>query len=60
MFDMDHSATEDRWVTMGIAANGTLLVVHHTFEHTDASETRIRVFSARKATRRETVAYQGV
>ncbi|MFH1730506.1 MAG: BrnT family toxin [Planctomycetota bacterium] len=30
MYDEDHSAAEDRWMTLGLSAAGGLVVVHHT------------------------------
>ena len=55
--DEEHSTGEDRWVTLGLSASGGLVVVHHTFEEVDATTVRIRIFSARKATKREIAAY---
>lgn len=46
--DPDHSDTEDRYVLLGISAQGRLLVVVHT-ERGD----NIRIISARPANRRE-------
>jgi len=57
VFDDAHSGKEDRWITMGLSATGGLLVVHHTFEEADVSAVRIRVFSSRKATRKEAAQY---
>jgi len=34
-YDDEHSGDEDRWITLGIASNGHLLVVHHTFVQID-------------------------
>jgi uncharacterized DUF497 family protein len=31
IFDADHSGEEDRWITIGMAATGAILVVNHTF-----------------------------
>ena len=28
IFDDEHSQVDDRWITMGLSTNGTLLVVH--------------------------------
>ena len=50
LYDDEHSATEDRWVTLGLSAGSGLLVVHHTFQEIDADHVRIRIFSCRKAT----------
>jgi hypothetical protein len=53
LYDQEHSETEDRWITLGISATGTLLVVHHTFEEIDESTVTIRIVSCRKATKKE-------
>ena len=47
-YDPDHSAGEDRYVTLGTSVTGCLLLVSHC----DRSG-RLRVVSARAATRRE-------
>ena len=44
----DHSDDEDRYITIGSSADDVLLIVSHTDR-----EERIRIISARKATRRE-------
>lgn len=31
LYDDEHSADEDRWITLGIDKIGVLLCVHHTF-----------------------------
>jgi uncharacterized protein len=46
--DPDHSITERRYITIGRAFNGKLIVVVHT-ERRD----NIRIISARRASRRE-------
>jgi uncharacterized DUF497 family protein len=51
VFDGPHSRREDRWLTLGIASNGGLLVVHHTFEETDENRARVRIISSRRATK---------
>lgn len=58
VFDAEHSDYDDRWVTMGIGQEGTLLVVVHTFERIDEQNRRIRIISARKATQKETQQYR--
>ncbi len=58
VFDTEHSKDEDRWATMGIDKNGSLLVVVHTFQQVDANCCRMRIISARKATRKESKHYQ--
>ena len=57
VFDEAHSKTEDRWVTIGLSANGGILVVHHTFRESCSSDIRIRMFSCRKASKREIAQY---
>ena len=51
--DPDHSATEDRCITIGVSRSGTLLVVAHT----ERGE-RVRIISARKPTRTERNYYE--
>ena len=51
--DPEHSKIEDRFVTMGSAFNGKLLVVVHT----DRGD-NIRIISARRASRRERKSYE--
>ena len=58
VFDSEHSEHEDRWATIGIDRNAILLVVVHTFQQLDTSCCRIRIISARKATRKESKQYQ--
>ena len=55
--DDEHSEEEDRWVTIGMDADGRLLVAVHTFDELDASRCRVRLISARKATKREGTQY---
>jgi len=55
VFEPDHSADEDRYVLQGVSSLGRLLVVVHT---TQAE--RLRIISARLATRRERRSYAGV
>jgi uncharacterized DUF497 family protein len=51
--DPDHSADEERYVTMGLSTDGRLLVISHT----DRGE-RIRIISAREASRTERRDYE--
>jgi hypothetical protein len=53
ILDEAHSEEEERWISLGLDASGSLLVVIHTFEPVDAESARIRIISARRATRRE-------
>ncbi|MEW6083841.1 MAG: BrnT family toxin [Chloroflexota bacterium] len=53
VFDPDHSKREERYISMGVSAQGRLLVVVHT-----EREERIRLISCRKATNAERKAYE--
>lgn len=53
IYDDEHSAAEDRWITLGISTSGIPLVVHHTFEAIDDATVRIRIFSCRRPTKNE-------
>ena len=57
IFDTDHSEHEDRWITMGISKKGRLLIVCHTFIEENSDSVSIRIFSSRKATRKESDLY---
>lgn len=58
VYDSDHSGNEDRWITMGLASHGVLLVVHHTYEQLNEKTAIIRIISSRKATRYEKKQYE--
>jgi uncharacterized DUF497 family protein len=57
-FDEAHSQQEDRWITMGLDSTGKLLIICHTYQETTDSSAKIRVISARKATRTEAKQYR--
>jgi len=57
-FDEEHSETEERWVTLGQADNGKLLVVVHTYQEIDQHNAAVRIISARAATKREQRDYE--
>ena len=59
IFDDEHGIEEDRWVTLGMDSFGVLLVVCHTFEEETKDSCRIRIFSARKAKKKELKQYEG-
>lgn len=52
--DPEHSEEEERFVILGLSSKANLLVVCHCFR---ASETVIRIISARKATKTESKYY---
>lgn len=58
IYDEGHSESEDRWVSIGQAANGQTLVVVHTFLQIDVEHVEVRVISARRADRRERKDYE--
>jgi uncharacterized DUF497 family protein len=57
IFDEKHSENEDRWITIGMDLKTRTLVVIHTFISIDNDTTKIRVISARKATKKEQKVY---
>jgi uncharacterized protein len=57
-FDSEHSADEDRWVTVGRSTQGALLLVIHTFMSTGPNSAQIRLISARRASKREQQQYE--
>jgi uncharacterized protein len=57
VFDEDHSGMENRWITIGMAATGVILVVNHTFAATSQDVFVIRLISSRKATKAEQKQY---
>ena len=57
IFDEQHSNNEERWITIGIDSNTRTLVVVHTFVTIDEKSIKIRIVSARKATKNEEKMY---
>jgi uncharacterized DUF497 family protein len=55
-FDEEHSADENRFLLLGMSVQAKLLIVCHC-ERQDGEV--IRIISARKATKRESVFYKG-
>ena len=58
ILDEEHGKFEERWITLGRARDGRLLVVCHTEVHIDRDKTSIRLISARQATRNERRQYE--
>jgi uncharacterized protein len=58
VYDEANSDEEERWFTLGYDASGQLLVVAHTYEMAGLLHVRMRIISARKATRRERRTYE--
>ncbi len=57
IYDEKHSDNEDRWITIGMDLKTRTLIVIHTFISIDKDTTKIRVISARKATKKEQKMY---
>ena len=58
LFDDEHSQDEERWITLGLDRTGTLLIVCHTYRNETETSARIRIISARKATKNEAKQYE--
>jgi uncharacterized protein len=54
--DPEHSHTEDRFILLGQSTTPRLLVVCHCYRKKDSI---IRIISARKATKKESIQYYG-
>lgn len=57
-FDEKESGVEDRWITLGLDRTGVLVVVCHTFREESETSARIRLISARKASKEEGKQYE--
>jgi len=53
-YDPDHAEVEDRYITLGMAKNGRILFVSHADR-----EDRVRIISAREASKLERNGYEG-
>ena len=58
IYDSEYSKNEDRWITMGLSSNGTLLIVNHTHKQIDTKTSIVRIISSRKATKQERKQYE--
>lgn len=58
VFDAGHSQDEERWFTLGMSNEGKLLAVAHTYQATGPNSARVRLISAREATRNERRQYE--
>jgi uncharacterized protein len=58
VYDRKNSYNEERWFTLGLDSKGMLLAVSHTYDITGPLNVRIRIISARKATKRERRSYE--
>jgi uncharacterized DUF497 family protein len=55
LYDADHSSEEDRYILLGMSNSLSLLLVCHLYKE---DEETIRIFSARKANKREQQQYR--
>ncbi len=58
VFDAEHSDFEERWFTLGLCSERKLLAVSHTYTATGSDTARVRIISAREATRGERRQYE--
>jgi hypothetical protein len=58
ILDRDSVPSEERWVTLGAAMGGNLLVVVHTWNEIDPDRSLVRIISARRPTAREARQYR--
>lgn len=58
IYDPEHSAGEDRWITLGLDKQGVMLVVAHTFREVDEETASVRIITSRKATKAERKQYE--
>ncbi len=56
--DPDHGADEERWVTLGQASTGNLVLLVHTWVDINPDRTAVRIISARRPTRNEARQYR--
>jgi uncharacterized protein len=56
--DLEHSVTEERWFSLGRAINGSVLFIAYLWLEVGPTLTKIRIISARKATRSEIRQYE--
>ena len=58
VFDADHGGYEERWFTLGMSEEGRILAVSHLYIATGPDTARVRLISAREATRNERRQYE--
>jgi hypothetical protein len=56
--DLEHSETEERWLSIGSAGSGGFLSVVYLWLESEPMATKIRLISARKATKNEIRQYE--
>lgn len=58
VYDPLSSQHQERWFTLGYDAGGKLLAVAHTYKELEPGRFRVRIISARRATRCERRSYE--
>ena len=58
LLDEQHSEDEEGWIALGLDHAGALLVICHTYHEQTENSARVRLISARKATKNEMKQYQ--
>ena len=58
ILDPNHGTDDERWVTIGQASAGNLLVVVHTWVDMEADRSAVRIISARRPTANEARQYR--
>jgi uncharacterized DUF497 family protein len=58
LFDAAHSDFEERWFTLGNSSDARLLAVSHTYSTTGPHSVKVRIISAREATKAERKQYE--
>ena len=59
--DEKHSGREERWIILGLDQGGVPVVVCHTFRYDQGHRNaRVRIISARKATKKEIQQYKEI
>jgi uncharacterized DUF497 family protein len=56
--DLEHSAIEERWISVGLASDGKMLSVAYLWSESDPPITKVRLISARRATPTEISQYE--
>ena len=51
--DLEHSAIEERWFSIGLASDGKILCIAYLWSESEPLVTKVRLISARRATSTE-------
>ena len=55
--DIEHSESEERWFSVGMASNGTMLSIAYLWTEPEPGLVKIRIINARRATVKEIRSY---